>query len=155
MIIAYREGDDWGELPDTHQRLIMAAIEASESAYAPYSNFKVGASLLTDDGTIITGNNQENAAYPMCNCAERVAIQKAFSSDKEIKPRLFAIYAQGGRRDLPAAPCGACRQVLCETRDRTQTDFPILLVGTNRSFRLFERPEDLLPLKFSGADLQI
>jgi len=151
--ISYKEGSDWTELPDSHQRLILAAIEASNHAYAPYSNFKVGAAMLTDSGTIITGNNQENAAYPMCNCAEQVAIQKAFSGDSTIKVNLFAVYAQGGQDDLLAAPCGACRQVLIESADRSEQDFPIMLVARNKHFRIFQKTKDLLPFNFGVGDL--
>ena len=153
IIISFQQGDHWSELPDSHQALILAAIAASENAYAPYSNFKVGAAMLTDGGTIITGNNQENAAYPMCNCAEQVCLQKAYSAGSNIMPTLFAIYAQGGKSELPAAPCGACRQVLSETCDRTKTDFPVILVGQNNSYRMFSSVRDLLPLNFGGADL--
>ncbi len=151
--ISYQEGKDWSVLSDSHQRLILSAIAAAAHAYAPYSNFKVGAAMLTDGGTIISGNNQENAAYPMCNCAEQVTIQKAFSSDPNVKPRLFAIYADNGRSDTLAAPCGACRQVLSETVDRTQEAFPIILVAEDRSFKLFYSAHDLLPFGFGGKDL--
>ena len=154
LTISYQEGQHWNELPDSHQRLIMAAIEAADRAYAPYSNFKVGAALITHHGTIITGNNQENAAYPMCNCAEQVCLQKAFSEDPSLTPNLFAIYAKGGKSDMPAAPCGACRQVLCETCDRAKTDFPVILVGQNNSYRMFASVRDLLPLNFGGSDLR-
>jgi cytidine deaminase len=153
ITITYQEGSNWKELPDSHQRLIMAAIEASDLAYAPYSKFHVGAAMITHHGTIITGNNQENAAYPMCNCAEQVCLQKAFSQDPDIKPTLFAIYAKGGKSEMPAAPCGACRQVLCETCDRAETDFPVILVGPNNAYRLFASVKDLLPMNFGGRDL--
>ncbi len=155
LIISYSEGNDWADLPDTHQRLIFAAIEVSEKAYAPYSKFKVGAALLTNEGTLITGNNQENAAYPMCNCAERVAIQKTYSGNPDIAVTMMAIYAQGGRSELPTAPCGACRQVLCETTERSGSAFPIILVGTNRSYRIFQKASDLLPLNFKRSDLNL
>ena len=152
--IKYTEGNDWKELPDSHQRLILAAIEASNNAYAPYSNFKVGAALLTHHGTIITGNNQENAAYPMCNCAEQVCLQKAYSADPTISPTMFAVYAQGGKFDHPAAPCGACRQVLCETCDRAGSDFPVILAGKDGSYQMFATVKDLLPFNFGGKDLE-
>ena len=138
LSIVYQEGSDWGELPDSHQGLILSAIRASGKAYAPYSNFQVGAALLTNRGVVITGNNQENAAYPMCNCAEQVAIQKALSDDPSLSIVLFAIYANNGRTDLLAAPCGACRQVMCETANRTEKDFPVILVGADRSYRIFK-----------------
>lgn len=153
LTISFQEGEDYRDLPDTHQRLILAAIEASDQAYAPYSGFKVGAAMLTDSGTIIAGNNQENAAYPMCNCAEQVTIQKAFSSDPSTKPRLFAVYAQAKQTGILAAPCGACRQVLSEVADRSDQDFPVILVNTEGAYRILN-VRQLLPFYFSGKDLQ-
>lgn len=152
LTLSYQEGSDYTTLPDTHQRLILAAIEASKSAYAPYSGFHVGAALLTDTGTIITGNNQENAAYPMCNCAEQVTLQKALSSDPKTKPTLFAVYAQSKDAASLAAPCGACRQVLSEVADRCGQDFPVILAARNGAYRILN-VRQLLPFYFSGSDL--
>ncbi len=151
--INYSEGDDWRHLPSLHQRLIESAIEAATRAYAPYSKFKVGAALVNHEETIITGNNQENASYPMCNCAEQVALQKTYSDNRETKVKLFAVVALNGNAELIAAPCGACRQVLCETVNRSGTDFPIIMASQSGAYRIFHSVKDLLPFSFEGKDL--
>ena len=89
----------------------------------------------------------------MCNCAEQVTLQKAFSEDPTTSIILFAVYANNGRPGLLAAPCGACRQVLRETADRSEKDFPVILVSTDKSYRIFKSTRDLLPLGFGGTDL--
>ncbi len=105
------------------QELIRAAIEAREKAYAPYSQFKVGAALLCENGKIYTGCNVENGAFSETVCAERVAICKAISDGVH---GFCAIAIVGGREDthIPCVPCGACRQVMSEHCDG---DFKIIL----------------------------
>jgi cytidine deaminase len=97
--------------PETAHDLLRRAREARTHAYAPYSNFRVGAALLTEDGQIFTGCNVENASYGLTNCAERVAVQKAVSVGVR---RYRAVAVVGPEDHLPCAPCGACRQVLNE-----------------------------------------
>ncbi len=92
------------------QRLIEAAAQARRHAYAPYSRFRVGAAVLTADGSIYRGANIENASYPLSHCAERVAMHKAVSEGHRVL-RTVAVVADG---DEPAMPCGACRQVMVE-----------------------------------------
>ena len=92
------------------EELIKAAQAAREYAYVPYSNFKVGAAVLTKTGKIVTGCNVENASYGLCNCAERTAIFKAVSEGEQ---ELVAI-AIVADTIKPVAPCGACRQVIAE-----------------------------------------
>jgi cytidine deaminase len=97
--------------PDAARALLARAIEARRHAYAPYSDFPVGAALLAHDGTVFTGCNVENASYGLCNCAERVAVGTAVAHGV----RAFAAVAVVGPEDgMPCAPCGACRQVLYE-----------------------------------------
>ncbi|EIP86065.1 cytidine deaminase [Burkholderia humptydooensis MSMB43] len=96
----------------THHALIEAAKAAREKAYAPYSNFKVGAALATNDGKIFHGCNVENASYGLCNCAERTALFSALAAG--YRPGEFAAIAVVGETDGPIAPCGACRQVMIE-----------------------------------------
>lgn len=109
--------------------LIKAAIEAASFAYAPYSNFHVGAALLLDDGSIVTGANFENASYGMTLCAETVAIAKA-NSDGQLK-QIVAIAVAGGPAGKVAAgseaimPCGRCRQIIKEVADLTEIDLPV------------------------------
>ena len=104
------------ELPEEVQGLMQQAIEIRKNAYAPYSNFNVGAAILLEDGKIITGNNQENAAYPSGLCAERVAIFYASSQHPNKKIIAVAVSAnsKGLKVNIPVPPCGACRQAMAE-----------------------------------------
>lgn len=104
-------------------KLVELARKASKTAYAPYSNFHVGAALLLDDGEIITGCNVENRSYGLTNCAERTAIFTAVSKGKT-KFKALAISTPDS--DYPVSPCGACRQVISEF---TKGDFPIYFQG--------------------------
>jgi cytidine deaminase len=109
--------------------LVKAAIAAAGNAYAPYSNFHVGAALLLDDGSVVTGANLENASYGMTLCAETVAIAKA-NSDGQLR-QIVAIAVAGGPEGRVAAgteaimPCGRCRQIIKEVADLTQRDLPV------------------------------
>ncbi|MCR6597735.1 cytidine deaminase [Bacillus halotolerans] len=127
------------------QKLITEALKARDMAYAPYSKFKVGAALLTKDGKVYRGCNIENAAYSMCNCAERTALFKAVSEgDTEFQMLAVAADTPG-----PVSPCGACRQVISElcTKD-------VIIVLTNLQGQIQEMTaEELLPGAFSSEDL--
>lgn len=98
------------------EQLIQEAIAARESAYAPYSQFKVGAALLSKDGRVFRGCNVENASYGLCNCAERTALFAAVAAG--YRPGQFARMAVVGATEAPIAPCGACRQVMLELGGR-------------------------------------
>ncbi|MFP7733170.1 cytidine deaminase [Priestia aryabhattai] len=126
-------------------RLIDEAKKAREMAYVPYSKFKVGAALLTKDGKVYHGCNIENAAYSMCNCAERTALFKAYSEgDKE-----YAALAVVADTDRPVSPCGACRQVISELCPK---EMKVIL--TNLKNDIHELTvEELLPGAFSSEDL--
>ncbi|MDZ5721922.1 cytidine deaminase [Bacillus sp. SXabc123] len=127
------------------QELITEALKARDMAYAPYSKFQVGAALLTKDGKVYKGCNIENAAYSMCNCAERTALFKAVSEgDTEFQMLAVAADTPG-----PVSPCGACRQVISElcTKD-------VIVVLTNLQGQIIEMTvEELLPGAFSSEDL--
>ncbi|ADV93273.1 cytidine deaminase [Bacillus subtilis] len=127
------------------QELITEALKARDMAYAPYSKFQVGAALLTKDGKVYRGCNIENAAYSMCNCAERTALFKAVSEgDTEFQMLAVAADTPG-----PVSPCGACRQVISElcTKD-------VIVVLTNLQGQIKEMTvEELLPGAFSSEDL--
>ncbi|MER2457504.1 cytidine deaminase [Bacillus subtilis] len=127
------------------QELITEALKARGMAYAPYSKFQVGAALLTKDGKVYRGCNIENAAYSMCNCAERTALFKAVSEgDTEFQMLAVAADTPG-----PVSPCGACRQVISElcTKD-------VIVVLTNLQGQIKEMTvEELLPGAFSSEDL--
>jgi len=143
------------ELDTMDQELVASAIEAAEKAYAPYSGFNVGAALLLEDGNIIKGSNQENAAYPSGMCAERVALYWAGANHPNIPIKSLAIVAMkdGQLVDKVAAPCGACRQVIAESQYRSGSGFPIILAGNNKILKV-ENGTDLLPLAFGPWDLK-
>jgi cytidine deaminase len=136
------------------EQLVAAAVAAVGNAYAPYSNFHVGAALLLDDGRIVTGANFENASYGMTLCAETVAIAKA-NSDGQLR-QIVAIAVAGwpagaGLGAQPITPCGRCRQIIKEVADLTAIDLPIHCAhaGGHITYRLSE----LLPHGFGPASL--
>lgn len=143
------------ELPGTERGLIHAAFKSAKNAYAPYSGFKVGASVLLDNGEIITGSNQENAAYPSGNCAERVAIFYANSQFPEMAVLMIALVAinqSGEVIDYPVYPCGACRQVIFETEIRHGKKIKLIFSGKNK-IHMVESIKELLPLNFDKDQL--
>ena len=149
LSIDYDEVNSMDELQPTQKNLVLKAIEAAKDAYAPYSNFNVGASVLLENGEILTGNNQENAAYPSGLCAERVALFYAGSRFPGVKVIALAIaaIAEGEPVRLPVSPCGSCRQVMHETEIRYNHPVEIILHG-NEKIRIIKRAADLLPLPF-------
>ena len=131
--------------------LVMAAFEARKGAYAPYSCYKVGAALLTNDSNIITGANVENASYGLCNCAERTAFFKAVSEGNR---DFLAIAIAGGTEDGDivsdyAYPCGACRQVM---REFCCDDFVVLVARSYDDIKMYKL-KDLLPSSFGPDNL--
>ena len=139
-----------GNLPEESLRLLDAAVSAAKRAYAPYSQFQVGAAVLLKDGTVVEGNNQENIAYPSGLCAERVALFTAGASFPEQPVETIAIVAMKDGEVLPSvAPCGACRQVMLETEQRYGQPIRILLCGKDETI-LINAASDLLPFSFSG-----
>lgn len=142
------------ELSEADRKLVEAAKTATRTSYAPYSNFRVGAALLLDNGEIITGSNQENAAYPVGCCAERTALFYAGAHYPDVPVRAIAIAARNSEGEFltqPAAPCGMCRQALMETEHRLGT-IRVLLYGQNGTYCL-RSVADLLPLVFTSDDL--
>ncbi|MCL2651021.1 MAG: cytidine deaminase [Candidatus Azobacteroides sp.] len=137
------------ELSMEEKKLIDSAKNATQNAYAPYSKFKVGAAILLGNGEIITGNNQENVAYPSGICAERVAVFHANAMYPDIKIKTIAIAACfNGDYTENISPCGACRQVLQETEARYHSPIRVLLYGKEEIY-IVESIKDLLPLSFS------
>jgi cytidine deaminase len=147
--------DDLNELPLSTKKLMEAAIEAKQLAYAPYSKFKVGAALLLDDGTIVTGNNQENAAYPSGMCAERVAIWKVSSEYPNKKILELAISASSSSQILnePVAPCGGCRQTLSEYELKQKDKIKICFMGEVGKIIMTDSLLNLLPIAFDKSFL--
>ena len=147
--------DSINNLNSEDQNLLTAAINAINNAYAPYSNFYVGAAVLLENGKIITGNNQENAAYPTGLCAERVAIFYASSQYPGIKIKSVAVSAKSKKYNInyPIAPCGSCRQAISEYE--VKMDSPIRLIMSGESGEIYISPSisNLLPLMFSSKNL--
>ncbi len=149
--IAYQEFESVGQLDPKDRELAEAAIEATKGAYAPYSNFNVGAAVRLDTGVIIKGANQENAAYPSGLCAERTALFYASATYPKAAVESIAIVASqnGTLCDSPATPCGACRQVMAQYQLKGGRPMTILLVGGRKIWK-FEKVDDLLPLIFDS-----
>ncbi len=131
------------------KKLITEALRAQERAYVPYSNFKVGAALLTSDGEIYTGCNIENAAYSPSNCAERTAFFKAVSEGKRDFRAMAIVGGQKNDKGVYCPPCGVCRQVMLEF---CKSDFPIILANSIHDFTLFTL-ETLIPYSFNKNNL--
>lgn len=144
----------WEELTPKQQELVAIAKEQTERAYCPYSGYHVGAALLLQNGDIIRGCNQENAAYPSGTCAERSALFAAGASHPEepVLCLVIACYTNGHFTKEPGSPCGACRQVMLETEHRYGVPMQIVLYGENESY-VFDSAADLLPLNFVSESL--
>ncbi len=136
-----------------YQCLIKSAKEQTEKAYAPYSNFSVGAATLLEDGTIVCGNNQENIAYPSGLCAERTAMFYANSQYPDTKPIAIAIAAKNeqGFLEKPICPCGGCRQALLESELRYKHPIKVILYGTQEIY-VINSIADMLPFAFISFD---
>lgn len=139
------------ELSDTDRKLVEAAREATSRAYAPYSRFHVGSAILLDNGEVVTGANQENAAFSSGTCAERSACFYAGARYPGVAFRKIAIAAVGtdGKSvEQPIPPCGSCRQALLEYETLAGHDVEVLLTGADKVYRL-PSIHSLLPLSFS------
>ena len=149
--IAYVEYESLDQLDSVDRKLADAAIEATSLSYAPYSNFNVGAAVMFEDGDIVKGANQENAAYPSGICAERTALFYASASRPDAAMTGIAIAAgQNGQLiKSPVSPCGACRQVMAQYQTKSKRPMTIILVGSEKILK-FEKVEDLLPLIFDS-----
>ena len=149
--IAYLEYEHMDQLEPQDKELVQAAIEAISGSYAPYSKFNVGAAVLLEDGEVIKGANQENAAYPSGICAERTALfyAGAHKPDKAVISIAIAASQNGILCDSPVTPCGACRQVMAQSQIRAGKPMKVILVGAKKIWR-FEKVDDLLPLIFDS-----
>lgn len=140
--------------PET-QYLAHRATEWLEHAYAPYSNFHVSAAVLLEDGNIVLGTNQENAAYPAGLCAERLAVFSANAQhpDKKIK-KVVIVARKKDHKDLtPAASCGGCRQVMLESEKRQGVPFEIIMLSHDHEWVVAPSAASLLPFAFSKVNL--
>lgn len=137
-------------LPSEIKELMEMAIEIRKKAYAPYSKFRVGAAILLDNGKIVLGSNQENAAYPSGLCAERVAIFQAGAIYPDAKIVKLAISATADEKPVtsPIPPCGACRQSIAEYEFKQNTPIEIFFMGESGEIYKSDSLTNLLPLVF-------
>lgn len=138
------------ELSTADQNLINMAKDATQRSYSPYSKFQVGAAARLSDGTIVTGSNQENVAYPLGQCAERTTLFYANSQYPTLAVDTLAIaaYTENQFTSQPITPCGGCRQVMLETENRYKQPMRILLYGTKEIYEI-STASFFLPLSFN------
>lgn len=136
---------------DINEVLVKAAIDATKYAYVPYSNFKVGAAILAENGTIYTGCNIENASYSPTNCAERTAIFKAVSEGVTKFKKIAVVGGPNGNLENYCPPCGVCRQVISEFADQ---DFELILGTSENTYAVYNFFEEVLPLSFTAKELK-
>lgn len=143
------------ELSEEDRQLVEMAVEATNNAYAKYSNFRVGAAVRLENGLLMKGANQENAAFPVTLCAERTAIFAAQANYPEQPITAIAIAAknENGLLSEPITPCGSCRQVMLEIEDRYKRPLRILLYGQNGVY-IVNTVKDLMPLSFVDASMK-
>ena len=151
--INYREYESDANLTEVDQQLLFKAREAVQRGYAPYSGFRVGAAVLLQNAIIITGNNQENAAYPSGLCAERTALFYAASQYPNVPIKAIAVSTFNQTPTGNARPCGACLQVMAEYEDLAGRPLHIVLDGSARIIVL-DGIDNLLPFRFKRDDLK-
>ena len=153
--ISYKVFDDLSELSKEDAWLLNEAREVTKQAYAPYSNFYVGAVAKLVNGEIVAGTNQENASFPVGLCAERVLLASASTLYPEVAVETMAIsyHSGNGNSNEPIAPCGMCRQSLQEYEIRVKRPIRLILGGLEGKVFVFEKASLLLPLGFSSDDL--
>lgn len=162
LTIEYEEYESSDELPEDEQNLLVAAWAARKNAYAPYSHFHVGTAVLTKDGKIVQGSNQENANFKV-SCAERVALDSTGAAGQKNNVAKLAVVGAPDSLDIktkpseveePVTPCGQCRQDIKETEDLSGEPIVIILASRNR-IRKFVGISQLLPFPFGPTDLGI
>ena len=153
--IKFTEYEDKTQLSEADNSLIINAKEAAKNAYAPYSGFRVGAAVLLENGVIVTGNNQENAAYPSGLCAERTALFYASAQYPKVSVVAIAISTLNltVTPSEMAKPCGACRQVIAEYEDIAGKPIRIILNSAEKIL-IINGIDDLLPLRFKKKDIK-
>lgn len=147
--------DNLKQLTNSQQELFKHAIIARDDAYAPYSNFLVGAAILLENGEIITGSNQENAAYPSGLCAERTAIYYAGAKFPNVKIKTLVITAKSNVKKVenPVGPCGACRQAIAEYEIKQKDNITIIFMGETGKIIESNSLKNLLPFGFDKTYL--
>ncbi|MFT6998235.1 MAG: cytidine deaminase [Cryomorphaceae bacterium] len=152
---SYKRYTSVDELSTDDRALFSHAIEACKNAYAPYSNFSVGAAVLLENGEVIKGSNQENIAYPSGLCAERVAIFAAASTYPKVPIKALAVTVQpiSSDENTEVTPCGSCRQVMLEYERVLNQDIRIITGAPNGPISVMDDARSLLPLAFFDAGL--
>jgi len=148
--------DDSNQLNNADQELLEAAKKATKTAYAPYSNFKVGAAARVSSNAIITGSNQESASFPVGICAERALLNSIGSQFPQEKIQTIAIsYEPVGKPSVePISPCGMCRQSLLDYENRFQSPIKIIMAGMSGKVMVLKSATHLLPFGFDGSILK-
>lgn len=147
--ICYKEHESVEKLPPADAILLKAAMKATETSHSPYSHFRVGAALLLSDGNIVSGSNQENAAYPSGLCAERTAMFAAGSQHPGVAFEAMAVVGRKASGEwTAAAPCGACRQVMAEYERLGQRPMRLLIYQEGGTVLEVNGTDSLLPFAF-------
>lgn len=152
LVLEYCEYDSMQEMPEADRQLMEQAMSAADTAYTPYSNFHVGAAVRLSDGTVVTGSNQENIAYPSGLCAERTALFSASTQYPQQAVEALAVVGHFQGEYTEASPCGACRQVMSEYELRYGNRLTIFCYLGGGRIRRVEGVKCLLPFAFE-ADL--
>ena len=154
--LSYESAESEAELNQEDANLLSMAKNAAKDAYAPYSNFKVGAAVLLNDGKIIIGSNQENAAYPVTICGERNAIFAASAQypNTPIKALAITVISAKGNINNVIPPCGSCRQVIFETETRHNQDIRVILQGDSGQVIVMPSIKNIFPLTFDSSYLK-
>ncbi len=151
LTLSFLEFNSIDELNDDDRTLLLKAKEAAKNAYAPYSKFRVGAAVRLANGTVIIGNNQENAVYPVGLCAERVALFSAQANypDQPIVALAVTAIGSDGKISQPVPPCGSCRQAMIEVESRHNQPLRVIMQGEDGPIVVSERMDNLMPLIFA------
>lgn len=155
-IIEIEDYQSFDELNSTDRKLLDRAQLACKTAYAPYSQFRVGAAVLLENGEIVAGNNQENVAYPSGLCAERVAMYYASANFPNVPMLAIAVAVESEKVEFtkPLAPCGSCRQVMAEYEHLYQIKMRVILSEPNGRVQIINGISDLLPFTFNAKELK-
>ena len=152
----YKVFDSIDELPDEMRSLLDQARHVTENAYAPYSNFQVGAVAKLTNGEVVLGSNQEKASFPAGLCAERVLLSTAATLFPKIPIQTMAISykSENVKSDHPISPCGICRQTLQEYEERVDHPMQLILGGMTGPVYVIDSVSRLLPLAFTSEELR-
>lgn len=152
----FLEAEGAGELDKRDQELLNAARKSYRNAYAPYSNYQVGAAVRLETGEVFTGNNQENVSFPAGVCAERVTLLSANAQypDTPVETMAIVVHNDDNPQSIPASPCGICRQTMVEIESRFGRPFKIILGGDGDQIFVIPSAQDLMPLSFNADFLK-